>query len=131
MDKIARAKARVAKIFGAEKPPKVNKETLLQYRQYILDHFDRKTILMGCEKLRWEEYYLFGPGDEDEYEKLKKTRPSHTDEYRMIDISENIFEEGYGSDLLVKVRRLPDRRQFFIELLNLEVVDEDLKEFQL
>jgi hypothetical protein len=123
--------ARIAKIFGTKTPPEVTEETLLQFRQYILDHFDRETILTGRESFRGEENYSFGPGDDEEHEKLNKTQPSHTDTFRLVDILPDIFDDYSWRDLLVKVRRLSDRKQFYIELSNLQVMEYDLKEFQL
>lgn len=67
--------ARIARVFGAKKAPKVSQKNLLKYRQYLLKHFDRKTILTGREDFPWEEYYVLGPGSLAEYEKLKKTSP--------------------------------------------------------
>jgi hypothetical protein len=38
------------------------------------------------EDFRWEEYYVFGPGYQKEYEKLKKKNPSYTDHYQILTI---------------------------------------------
>src|SRR5437867_5652934 len=35
----------------------------------------------GIEDFRWEEFYVCGPGDAQEYKRLKKTQPSYEDRY--------------------------------------------------
>jgi hypothetical protein len=77
--------ARIIKILETEKVPEVSEENLLKYRKYLLQHLDPKAIFTGREDFPWEEKYVFGPGSRAEYEKLKKTHPSYTDEYEQID----------------------------------------------
>ena len=105
--------ARIIKILGKEEVPEVSKENLLKYRKYLLQHIDRKAILTGREEFPWEEIYIFGPGSRAEYEKLKKTHSSYTDEYELMNILENEIEEN---DLIANVKRLSDGRVFEIGL---------------
>jgi len=84
-----------------------------KYRKYLLQRLNRKTIFTGREDFPWEEKYVIGPGNRAEYEKLKKTHPSYTDEYELIDILENEIEEN---DLIAKVKRLSDGKSFEIGL---------------
>jgi hypothetical protein len=103
--------ARIAKVFGTKEVPEVCKKNLLRYRNYLLQHFDRKMVLTGREDFPWEEKYVIGPGSRSEYEKLKKTNPSYTDEYELIDIAEGEVAEN---DLLATVKRLSDDKNFEI-----------------
>jgi hypothetical protein len=105
--------ARIAQVFGTKGAPEVSQENLLKYRKYLLQHFDRKTVLTGREDFPWEEKYVIGPGSRTEYEKLKKTNPSYTDDYELIDISVDEVEEN---DLLATVKRLSDGKSFEIGL---------------
>ncbi len=59
---------------------------------------------MGC--FGWEEYYNWGPGSQQEYEKLKKKNPSFRDEYELLSFDED-FDEDEG--LYVNVRRITDK----------------------
>ena len=93
-----RDEARICKILGTKEVPEVTEENLLKYRQYILDHLDKKSVLTGREDFPWEEKYVIGPGSRSEYEKLKETNPSYTDEYELIDIGEETEE----NDLIAK-----------------------------
>jgi hypothetical protein len=72
--------ARIIKILETEEVPEVSEENLLKYRKYLIQHLDPKAIFTGREDFPWEEKYVFGPGSCAEYEKLKKTHPSYTDE---------------------------------------------------
>lgn len=120
--------ARIARVFGAKNVPKVSQKNLLKYRQYLLKHFDRKTILTGREDFPWEEYYVLGPGSLAEYEKLKKTNPSYTDKYEFIDLSEEEVEEN---DLLATVKRLSDGMNFEVGLSWFTTEKEVGEDFQL
>ncbi len=104
---------RIASIFGRDAAPEVGKETLQTYRAYLLRHFDKATVLTGREDFNWEEFYLIGPGDKKEYEKLKKSRASYTDEFMLIEIPEETIGDH---DLIARVRRLSDKKRFDIGL---------------
>lgn len=105
------ARIRIAKVFGPEEAPEVGKKSLLIYRAYLLPRLDRKEVLTGREDFLWEEFYVFGPGDKEEYEKLKKKQASYTDEFELIDILEKTIKER---DLVAKVKRLSDAKKFEI-----------------
>jgi hypothetical protein len=102
---------RIAAIFDADVAPEVGKETLRTYRAFLLRHFNKETILTGREDFIWEEFYLFGPGDEKEYEELKKSRASYTDEFKLIEIPEETIADH---DLIARVRRISDGKKFDI-----------------
>jgi len=105
--------ARMIKVFGTKEVPEVSKENLLKYRKYLLQHLDGKTVLTGREDFLWEEKYVLGGWSRAEYEKLKKTNPSYTDEYELIDILEDDLPER---DLIAQVKRRSDGRVFEIGL---------------
>jgi hypothetical protein len=104
---------RIAQVFGAEEVPGVSRENLLKYSSHLIRHIDQKTVLTGREDFSWEEKYVFGIGDRAEYEKLKKTHPSYTDEYELLDLSANVTLEH---DLLATVKRISDGKRFEIGL---------------
>lgn len=47
-------------------------ETIEIYKNYLEINLELPVKLTGIEDFNWEEYYIFGPGDEQEYEELKK-----------------------------------------------------------
>jgi hypothetical protein len=88
----------------------------------------------GIEDFRWEEIYVFGPGNKEEYEHLKKTQPSYTDHYELLDIIRDaqsgwimFWEEDIGAE----VRRISDGKKFLLGLSELEAVDGNSKNSQL
>ena len=120
--------ARIIKVFGTREVPEVSRENLLKYRRYLLQHFDRKVILTGREDFPWEEKYVFGPFSRTEYEKVKKTNPSYTDDYDLIDILEDEVPEN---DLMARVKRRSDGKVFDIGLSWLTTKKKSGKDFQL
>jgi len=120
--------ARIAEVFGTKEIPEVSEQNVLKDRKYLLLNFDRKMILTGREDFPWEEKYVMGAGSRTEYEKLKKVHPSYTDEYQLIDISEQVVEEN---DLLARVKRLSDRKNFNIGLSWLTTKKQRGKDYQL
>ena len=118
---------RIAKVFESPEAPRVSKANLHVYRLYLLQHFDRKTILTGREDFPWEERYIFGSGDPAEYAMRKLTDPSYTDKYELLDISADVEEH----DLIAKVKRLSDGKQFEIGLSWLTTKPKKGKDYQL
>ncbi len=113
MRDFASAFKRIAAVYDRAEAPEVGKETLQTYRAYLLRNFDRATVLTGREDFNWEEFYLFGLGDKKEYEELKKSRASYTDEFMLIDIPEDTIGDY---DLIGRVKRLSDKKRFDIGL---------------
>ncbi|MEW5802054.1 MAG: calcium-binding protein [bacterium] len=70
----------------------------------------------------------FRSGDEKEYERLKKTRPSHTDIFKLLNFEDEI-DSDYG--IMVKVKRASDRKQFTLPLTKLKAPDKKSKNYQL
>ena len=119
---------RIAKALDTREVPSVNKKNLLKYRKYLLEQLDKGIVLTGREDFPWEEIYFFGPGNQVEYEQLKKKNPSYKDEYRLIGLSEEHFEDN---DLMAQVERLSDKKRFEIGLSWLTTKDEMNQYFQL
>ena len=119
--------ARLKAILG-KKNLAVSYESLSVFRSYFDDNIVLPCELTGREDFGWEEYYVLGPGDKKEYEKLKKTRPSYRDIYVLLTFDPPI-EEMEG--LMVKVMRVPDRKKFVMPLANLKVIDKKSPNYQL
>jgi len=119
---------RIMKVFGKAEVPAVSEEKLLMYRQYLLARLDKKTLLLGREDFPWEERYVIGGGNRKEYEKLKRTNLSYTDECELVDI---LAEETEENDLIAKVRRLSDGKHFDIGLSWLTTTNRKSKDYQL
>lgn len=87
----------------------------------------------GAEDFRWEEPYVFGVRSRREYEQLKRTQPSYSDCYELLDIDRNGFSEWmlFSDDLAAHVRRISDGKKFILGLAELEAIDETSPNHQL
>jgi hypothetical protein len=118
---------RIALILGDDDLD-VTDEKLNKYRDYLIENLDFNTVITGIEDFSWEERYVFGYGDKDEYKRLKKTRPSYRDLYKILKIEEEI-DDMVG--LIVKVKRLSDRKFFDLPLADLRANDKNSPEYEL
>ena len=118
---------RISAIFDG-KIPDAAEESLETYRAYLQEHLDSPCQLTGIEDFDWEEYYVIGPGDQKEYENLKRTRPSYRDTFNMVSF-EDLIDERAG--ILVEVRRVSDRRKFTLPLAELEATEKKTQNYQL
>ena len=110
---------RIEHILG-EDDLKVSGESLVKYRSHIQKNIVFPCDLTGREDFNWEEIYVFGGGDKNEYAELKKTQPSYSDSYTFMSFGDEA-EETDG--LMVKLKRLSDRKQFVLPLADLKVID--------
>ncbi len=85
-------------------------------------------------RLRWEEYYVIGPGDRKEYERLRKNQPSYKDIFELLAIENGIYSEwmmfcvrGCGG----RVRRKSDGKEFHLGLAEIQAVNKKSKNYQL
>lgn len=126
---------RIAKILGIEELEDiederidVNEENLEKYLKYLKEHLEFPCQLTGIEDFGWEEFYVLGPGDKKEYDRLKKTRPSYTDKYILLSFKNEIdLDEG----IMVKVKRMSDKKKFFLPLADLEATNKKSKNYQM
>lgn len=119
--------ARISAILGT-KNLDVTEAKLKKYQRYLKENLEFPVRLTGSEDFDWEEYYVFGPGNQKEYEQLKKTRPSYTDTFNLLSFEEEI-EEWTG--ILVKVERTSDRKRFALPLADLKAIDKKSKNHEL
>ena len=118
---------RIKQILGGDNL-KISDESLVIYRSHLQKSIVLPCELTGSEDFRWEEFYVLGPGDKKEYEKLKKTRPSYTDTYTFLSFDAQI-EDMEG--LMAKVKRISDRKHFILPLVDLKATDNNSPNFQL
>ncbi len=116
-------KKRIDSVFSNKvKDVLVSTETIQIYKDYLIANLSLPVKLTGIEEFDWEEFYILGPGDEEEYEEEKKTNPSYSDIFNLIGIEEYI-DCDYG--VYVMVERESDKKKFQLPLANLEVIDDD------
>ncbi len=128
MADLAEQEERIVAIFNSVEVPEVNDRSLRIYRDHLKSKLDKSCELTGMEDFDWEEYYIIGPGSKKEHEKLRKTKASYLDIFKVIKVEDDL-DEGYG--ILVKVRRTSDRKQFVLPLADLKTKDEKHSNHQL
>jgi hypothetical protein len=106
----------------------VTEENQNKFYDYLSAHIKYPCILTGAEDFSWEEPYVFGFFDQEEYEKLKKKRPSYTDHFKLVKL-QDIIDDLRG--ILVKVKRISDRKVFVLPLWGLKTADRKDKNHQL
>jgi len=110
-----------------EKDMEVTDQNLAKYFGYLNENIDFSGVVTGIEDFTWEEYYVIGPGDRKEFEKLKKTRPSYTDKYEILSLDD--YDLDYG--IFVNVRRISDKKRFTLPLADLKAVEKSSNNFRL
>ena len=88
----------------------------------------------GIEDFSWEEIYVFGPGDQDEYKHLKKTNPSYTDRYELLEIDKKLQSEWimfWDVEIAARVKRISDGKEFILGLSELKAIDKKSENYQL
>ena len=119
--------SRIARILGGGKTPGVSWKTLKTYRDHLRQNLELPCRLTGVEDFPWEERYVFGFGSKAEYEKLKQTKPSYRDTFELLS-----FNKIYvGSGILVRVRRVSDKKEFELPLADLKARDKRSKNYEL
>jgi hypothetical protein len=118
---------RIARILGGRKALEVSRKTMKTYRDYLRKNLELPCHLTGIEDFPWEERYVFGFGSKAEYEKLKKTNPSYTDTFELL----NLGEIYAGSGILVRVKRVSDKKEFELPLADLKAKDKRSKNYKL
>ena len=117
---------RIKAVFGTSEIPDVTRPTLVQYFEYLKANLECPCMLTGIESMgyfAWEERYEFGYGNKSEYKRLRQERGSHKDQYELSTLENATVEADW--DIMVKVERIPNRKQFTIPLSELEAVDKD------
>ncbi|MGD1704833.1 hypothetical protein [Dapis sp. BLCC M229] len=100
----------------------VNPTNLKKYLKYLKQNLTIPCLVTGMEEFEWEEHYTMGPGSKKEYQKLKKTQPSYTDQFNLLKL-DNKLDVEYG--ILAVLERTTDNRKFTLPLADLETVVED------
>ena len=112
---------KIAKILYS-KTIDVGLENLVRYLAYLKKTLQLPCHVTGREEFPWEEEYVTGSGNKKEYQKLKKTQPSFTDIFEVKQFQDSVYED---EGILVEVKRLSDKKEFVLPLVDLEASDEN------
>ena len=104
------------------------------YYQYLKTNLILPCQVTGIEDFSWEEIYVFGPGNQEEYKHLKKTQPSYTDKYELLGIDREFQSEWmifWQKDIAARVKRISDSKEFVLGLSELKATDKKSEYYQL
>jgi hypothetical protein len=91
-----------------------------KYYKYLKKNVQTSCVLTGMEFFDWEEPYLIGGWSAVEYENKKLTNPSYTDRFKLVGFIDKIDD---WKGILVKVKRLSDKKIFELPLWDLKLID--------
>ncbi|GAJ18894.1 unnamed protein product, partial [marine sediment metagenome] len=103
--------ARIEAILGDYEDLEVIDDCVERFYRHLAASLQLPCEVTGIEDFRWEEFYVFGPGDPEEYEELRRTQPSYEDIYDLLAIEKDVVSEWMmfsGDDLGAHVRRKSD-----------------------
>ena len=101
-------------------------QTIERFYQHLTESLQLPCDVTGIEDFDWEEYYVLGPGDYAEYNKLRKTQPSYQDIFELLAIEKETGSEWMmflGEDLAARVQRKSDEVAFHLGLAEIETVE--------
>ena len=125
--------ARIAKIIGDDEELSFG-DCVNKFYHHLKDSLLLPCVVTGVEDFDWEEYYVLGPGDPKQYEKLRQKQPSFQDKFELLAIETDFYSEWmmfHGEDLAGHVRRKSDGKEFYLGLAELKAVDKKSKNYQL
>ena len=117
---------RIQKILGENRSR--NQQNSSRYLDYLRSTVKFPCRLTGIEDFPWEERYVIGGWDKDEYEELKKENPSYTDAFELLELLE---PDSEFDDIVAKLQRLTDLKIFEVGLSWLQCLDSDDVNYQL
>jgi len=124
---------RIAEILGENEDLDFD-EAIKVFYEYLKSHLSLPCIVTGIEDFQWEEIYVIGPGDKEEYDRLKKTQPSYNDQYELLGIdceAKSGWMLFWEEDIGAHVRRISDSKKFVLGLSELKAIDKKSKNYEL
>lgn len=109
-------------------------DLILIFHAHLQKNLRLPCRVTGIEDFRWEGFYLLGPGDLEEYQKLRRTQPSYEDIYELLSVQAGVYSDWMifnGEDLAAHVRRESDGKEFYLGLSEIEVIDKKSPNYQL
>ena len=125
--------ARIEEIVGDDEEP-TSGDCLDKFHDHLASSLQLPCDVTGIEDFGWEEIYVIGPGDPEEYERLRKNQPSFEDKFELLEIKKDVYSQWmmfYDEDLAGRVLRKSDGKEFHLGLAEIKAVDKKSKNYQL
>jgi hypothetical protein len=124
---------RIAKIVGDDDDATFE-DCVNKFYHHLKGSLQLPCDVTGIEDFDWEEYYVLGPGERKQYDKLRQSQPSYEDKYELLAIEADVYSEWmmfHGEDLAAHVRRRSDGKEFYLGLAELKAVDRKSRNYEL
>ena len=105
-----------------------------RFFQHICQNLQIPCDVTGIEDFNWEEPYVFGDREQEEYERLKMSQPSYTDTFELLAVHIDRYSEWMlfqNDDLTAEVRRKSDNKEFYLGLAEIKAVKKGTQNTQL
>jgi hypothetical protein len=125
--------ARIAAIVGDDEESTFD-QGVDKFYHHLKSSLQLPCDVTGTEDFRWEEFYVIGPGDPKEHDRLRQTQPSYLDTFELLAIEKDICSEWmmfHDEDLAAYVRRKSDGKEFHLGLAEIKAVAKKSKNYQL
>lgn len=109
---------RIAAILGGASEQTFDRR-VEKFYQHLRASLQLPCEVTGIEDFNWEEFYVFGPGDQAEYQTLRRSNPSYEDRFELLQIEKDFGSEWMmfpHEDLAAHVRRKSDAKEFRLGL---------------
>ena len=125
--------ARIDEIIGDDQEAEFD-DCLNKFYDHLESSLKLPCDVTGSEDFRWEAFYVIGPGDPKEHERLRKNQPSYEDTFELLEIEQGIVSDWmmyHDGDVAAHVRRKTDAKEFYLGLAEIEAVDKESRNHQL
>jgi hypothetical protein len=125
--------ARIAAIVGDDEEATFD-QGVDKFYHHLKSSLQLPCDVTGIEDFRWEEFYVIGPGDPKEHDRLRQTQPSYLDTFELLAIEKDICSEWmmfHDEDLAGHVRRKSDGKEFHLGLAEIKAVNKKSRNYQL
>ena len=125
---------RIEEILGPDEDDLDFEQCRDRFFQHLCQNLKLPCDVTGTEDFNWEEPYVFGGWDQEEYKKLKKKQPSYEDIFQLIAIHKDVYSEWKlfrDDDFTAEVRRKSDNKEFYLGLAELKAIEEGTLNAQL
>ncbi|MCZ6672323.1 MAG: hypothetical protein O7C75_05215 [Verrucomicrobia bacterium] len=98
-------------------------DSITRYFSVLSEALQLPCVVTGIEDFQWEEYYILGPGNLNEYRTRKRSQPSFQDTFQLHAIEAGHYSEWMmfpGEDIAGHVCRIADSRKFTLGLSELK-----------
>jgi hypothetical protein len=125
---------RIEAIIGPDDDDASFEQSRERFFQHLCQNLQLPCDVTGIEDFNWEEPYVIGQWDQEEYKTLKKKQPSYKDIFQLIAIHNDGYSEWMlfqDDDLVAEVKRKSDNKDFFLGLAEIKAVKKGTKNIQL